>query len=578
MRASIAPVVWVVLVVLCGCAAGNSAPFAPGWHNDQGASIARVQKRLESATAVEGPGVAVGVTQTGLVGVDLGSSKTWSHTTRVLDRPVIAGDVVVGTDASDVFALDASTGHPMWKVAHHGFGLRGAGDDGSYTVVTLGAAQGGESLVYVVDRSGTVSVEERTINDVGVPAMLGGVAFVPWSNQYVSAIEASSGLEIGRLLMRRQVSHAAAFGGKLYFGEYELVAFDRSIGQAATGGGTTVTLPKVDLPGKPRWLGSGVESRPVEATAPDKVRLFARPNADGLASGHFSATYFRIVFGFDDALGEMNWVRVMPSDVIAGSAGSSGFVYCDLSGNVWLVDGKSGGDAGKVSLGTPVQSCVVQAGAHRFSAPRGKLGLVSQLQEVLSSRDTQMAAAQQIVLEELGRRAAPETTDVLIQMLSTPHLAPVLIKRARVLLAERRSGADYMTEALELHYDFLEGREASPAVGPMADALAAMKHTAAAPLLVAQLHDPANDLEDVERIARALAVLATEAEYSELARFFAMYRDGAVDDSMVRAVLSVARAMVRVGGESAVELVRKASNAPRTPPPVANGLVTLLPD
>ena len=98
---------------------------------------------------------------------------------------------------------------------------------------------------------------------MGVPAARGGLAFVPWGNQYVSALDLKSGDESARLLARVQLSQALNYGGRLYFGEQGLVRFDEKVRYASTNQANHVSLPKLELPGKPSWLGSG-RGEPVE--------------------------------------------------------------------------------------------------------------------------------------------------------------------------------------------------------------------------------------------------------------------------------------------------------------------------
>lgn len=563
-----------LLLALAALACGGSArtPFSPSWSNDQGASIGALERRLVGKKIDVGPGVAVGVSARGLVGVGLTAKTPWFYPVAARERPVVAGAVVVGTDASNVFGLDALTGQELWKVSHAGLALRGAGDDGVMTAVTLGRPQGGGSRLLVLSRSGTVELTEEHNADFGPPAVVDGVVFVPWGNQYVSAIEVASGDEVARLLLRKQVSHALNLGGQLYFGESEIVAFDSKIAQAWADGGTVISLPKVNLPGEPRWFRAGTASRPAQSTATDKVSLLALPVSGSLSGERFAASYFRVVFGFQQTSADLDWVRSFAADVLGGSAGNGGFVLCDSAGDVWLLDAKTGSDVGHTRLPGPLQSCVAQAGATHFPASAGKVDLPQQLTDVLTSRDTAMVAAQQIVLEALGNRQEPETAQILIKMLQTPHLSPVLRGRTQALLAKRRSGAEFMREALKLRYDFLAGREAALTAAPIAEALAAMKYDAAAPELALQLLDPALPAEDVVQVARALEVLATPEIYPALKEFFAMNRDDATEDELMPAVLSVAKGMLRVGGPEARRLVKNAVAAPMTPPKTAAGL------
>src|SRR6185436_19853056 len=99
------------------------------------------------------------------------------------------------------------------------------------------------------------------------------------SNQYVSALDGTTGDEIGRVTVRDKVSRALTIGGGLYFGEMALVRFDEKIRFASQGGASRVALPSRELPGTPRLLVPGTEKQLPVANARDGDRLFARPSS-----------------------------------------------------------------------------------------------------------------------------------------------------------------------------------------------------------------------------------------------------------------------------------------------------------
>ncbi len=566
-----------LLAVACGHAgAGGGHAFAPDWQSDNGKSIQAVYSRVSSASLPAGAAVAVGVTGDGLVGAPLDGGGSWSYAGAVDSEPSLAGDLVVLSGGGHLIALDAKSGKKLWDVSTDGRVLRGAGDDGTTTVASLGGPTGGNSELIAVSRSGSVRREMELDQEIGVPAVMGGVAFVPWQSQYVSALDLDSGDEIGRLLLREQVSHAENIGGTLYFGEIGLTRFDAQIGAASSGQGTHVKLPARELPGKPVWFTEGTQVTPAKATARERIRLYARPNekGDGAAGGRYAATYFRVAMGLDSADGSVRWVKTLPRDVLGGSAAQNGFAFCDAAGNVALID-ENGGDAGKVSLGKLLDGCVVQTGA--FSIPSGKArgSLPEQIAEAVALRDAQMATAQRFLLREMAAMEDPIVTKALVDLASDARTPPVLLDEARKLLAARRNGAEYMLAALEKHYDFLSDVLRSPPVGPMADALAAMNEARAAKPLARHLNDAANTPDDIERAARALKKLATKEELSDLRTFFALYRATANDKELVNAVISTAEALIRVGGEEGQRLVKDAAEDPMTQPGVKNGLANL---
>lgn len=561
-----------------GGSAVTSQPFSTDWSNDNGASISRVQKQLAGASVSPGAAVAVGITPQGLVGVGLDGSGAWKHDGEVEARPAIAGGVVVVTGKSQLYALDAKSGKKLWSVPSEGKLLRGAGDDGTHTIVSLGTREGGGGTLVALDRSGKAVLEMEAEPEIGTPAVLGGVGFVPWGNQYVSAIDLDDGGEIGRLLMREQVSHAFASGGSLWFGERKVVRFDASVGQAAAGGGSALGVPERELPGKPEWLGSGSQVTQRPASARDKIRLYARPGESSFDSERVAATYFKVALGMHGEDGSLRWVRMFPQAILGGDAAQGGFAFCDAQGKVWIVNAKGGMDAGSADLKTPVQACIVQGGGFKVTGGGANTTpLPSQVATAIAKKEPQMVTAQRFLLRELAVMQGAEVTKALIDLSSDPATPPMLLEDAGKLLASRRDGADHMMAALERRYDYLADITLPPPVGPLADALAAVDESGAASLLAEHLNDPATSLKDLARVAKALAKLATADELPALHDFFTVYRATAEDDAMINAVIEVARAIVRVGDDEDKDILRAAADDDMTQESVKNALVSLVP-
>jgi len=567
---------------LLGCSAAgvnsSSKALDPDWQNDSGASIAQVEQRLRALPLVANARVVVGVTDAGLSALTLDGKSHWAHAGRPSSAPIIAGPLVIYSEGDQVIALDAKSGAQAWSIGNRGLSLRGAANDGTSTALVL--ADSHKSLFLGVSASGGALGSVETKAALGVPAARGGVAFVPWSNQYVSALEISSGDESARLLARVQVSQALNYGGQLYFGEQGLIRFDDKVRFASTNQASQVGLPKVELPGKPTWLGSGLLNPTSQANARSKIRIFAAP-AGGesgeltLGAGTFAATYFRVVLGLDSKSGALRWVRALPADIVGGAAASSGFVLCDASGKVWTLD-NAGSGVQSLELGAKVGLCAVDTGAQGVPAAPARPSLAAQIDEALNDLEPTMAEAERYLVNELGKLEDPLVTKTLIDLSSSPRIPPDLRLETRRLLALRKNGTEYMLSALARHYDFVSGMLLPPPVGPLADALAASGETRAAPLLAKHLNDPANSAEDVARAARALAKLATPAEYEDLRTFFALYRATADDEALVTAVVSSAEAILRVGGTDGRAVVERAAQDPLTQNDVRRALAVVL--
>ncbi len=570
---------WLSAALLCGC---HSTPipsvFSTQWLNDSGTSIAAVEAQLRNTPRPPTVNVAVGVADGTIVGVPLDGGASWSHAALPDTLPSIAGELVLYSSRGTLTALDAKTGAPRWSVDVSGYWLRGAGDDGKLSAVTLGTSDRKQSLFLAVARDGSVSTRIETANALGHPAARGGVALVPWQNQYVSAIDMQSGDEQGRLLTREQTSYALNAGGEIFFGEKGMLHFDEKIRYASTNQSERASLPDRVLPGRPSWLPSGAAMPIIDTSARAKIRIIAQPAWDGahphFASDSFVATYFRTVMGFDARKGDLIWTHALTSPVIGGGGAASGFVLCTADGKLSFV-AASGATAKGSELGAPLRACVVEAGTLRVPSSAAPGSLASQIDRALRVLDPEMAAAQSFLVSELGRLSEPSVTKTLIDLTSSPRVSPDVRLRARELLAQRRSGADEMLRALERHYDFLTGDLLPPPVGALADALAAMKEQRAAPLLARHLNDPSTESSDLQRAARALVTLATPAEAPSLRTFFALYRATADEPMLVDAVISVAKALLRVGSSEDRALVERAARDPLTQPDVARELVAL---
>jgi outer membrane protein assembly factor BamB len=198
--------------------------------------------------------------------------------------------------------------------------------------------------------------------------------------------------------------------------------------------------------------------------------------------------------------------------------------------------------------------------------------LAEQLSEALLNREAQLATAKRLLLRELANQKDDIATKTLVALASNERTSPLILGEARQALADRRNGAEFMLAALAQHYDYLKDVLRPPPVGPMATALAAMGDERAAPLLASHLLDTADTDDDVKRTAEALVRLATPAEAPALTQFFGMYRASAPSEEVEAAVVSVAQALVKVGGVNGQARVEAAMHDAETLPNVRERL------
>jgi|HubBroStandDraft_6_1064221.scaffolds.fasta_scaffold25305_4 outer membrane protein assembly factor BamB len=573
--------IFAALLSLPACGGGQmrSAEFSVDWQDDRGLSIGRIWAQTATMTAPASADVVVGIAEPGdrIVALSLTSGNKWAFAHPLAARPVVAGPLVVASGGGETFAVDASDGHLVWKTPTSSLALVGAGDDGAVTVVTLRPPGENSSVLLAVARSGEVLVRIDTDKGLGIPAVFGHKAFVPWAGQYVSVVDLASGDEEARVTLRHQTSRAWTEGGSLWFGELGFTRFDESIHGASAGKASFADLPPKELPGGPKLMPRGAVPLPTVANAQDRVRLYARPAATSsgaaLADDRWYATYFRLAMGFDAAGGKLAWVHVHGADVLGAAAGSGGVVLCDEQGNVTSLDARTGGVVSKASLGEPVRACVVNIDAQHFEdAPASAPPLVDQLEAALSTDDPQLVEMQQVLLRELSPMQEPSATKTLLTLASDVRTPPDLRKDARVALAKRTSGGADLLDALHRHYDYLGDVLLAPPVGPIAAALAGMKDPAAAPLLAAHLLDPETPLADLAQLSEALGALAGPAEAPALRQFFAMYRANAEAEELVAAVVRTGQTLRALRDKLGAAEVEEAANDPLTMPEIREAL------
>ena len=544
------------LAFVVGCGGGQTQGAAfDGASLDDDTAMASVQRQLASVTIPRGADVAVGVFgERSLVGVKLEGGDPWTFVHPLSCRPVLAGDVVVGVGQNEMFGLDARTGKLLWTRKVAGC-PRGAADDGKTTVVSMRPVNGKGGIVVAIDREGLVVRQIQDDANIGVPAIVDGFLFLPWNARYVSAYDLSIGEEVARVRMPGHVTRAFTVGGALFFGDGAATRFDDRIQRAANGDASTVRLPSRALPDRPVWMTSGNDVAPMKADLPDKVRLYARPEASGpatIAGGRYAATHGRVAMGLVATDGSLAWVHAHDATFLGGAAYEGGFALCDAEGRVTLLDARTGAVAGSVLLGIPIDACLVQADAFAKIAPDAPRPLRDQIASAIRLQQEDAAPIQRFLLGELAASTDEKATDTLIQLVAERAAPEALQPDVRAALASRRLGADAMIAALKARYDFLEDAPEGPPVGPLAEALAGMNDRRAAPLLAEHLVDPSTPAADVERVAAALEKLAGPEELPELRQFFAAYRSEESDAPIVLAVTHIASALERLGDAATV--------------------------
>ncbi len=546
----------------CGGSDVHPKTLSSDWTDDGGKSITEVVQRLTPLRAAPSSNVIIAVAENGsrVLGMPEGGTK-WMFDHALDARPTAVGGVVVGMGGGEVFALDAKTGRKLWTRTTGKVAFFGAGDDGTTTVVAIGQGSTNGTNFLAIARDGAVRRQVETDKPCGTPAVVRGIAFVPWENQYVSAVEIATGEELGRVVLREKTSHAWVESGTLYFGELGMYRFDANIGQATKNKASHLKFPRRTLPGEPRFLVPARDVLPAAANAFDKTHVYAKPTGDvlHLDRNMYYATYYRLSLGFVGREGTVMWAEVEPSESVGGRAVQGGVAVCRQDGNVVVRSGSNGEITRTIAFGEPIKSCVIEDDALEApdkGAPKSKAEVLSR---PLYEHDPQLAAIQRFLLDELIADGDPLVTKTLVDIANDPRVAADLSAEARKALPARKNGGDAILAALAVHDDTLHGTSAGT-VGPLALAAASAGDRRATPLLIEHLLDPATKEQDLVDVAKALDSLATPKDATRLRAFFAMNRASAVHETEANATAEVGGTLMRVGTDKDRAFVRAAVN------------------
>ncbi len=574
------------LATLGACATRNELQLDPG--------SARKLEPLESFAArlprpltAGAPGAVVVSRSDALAGGVLEPGKVpffWRRTSQLSAPPLLARELVVYGEGRWLQALDARSGEPLWTVQRQGARLHALADDGQLSALALESERADRHWLLVIDRAGRERLRVQLPNELGTPALLPSLLLVPWGGRFVSTIDLGSGAELARAGVEPGVQHALWSGSELWLAGPPWLHLTGS-NEAGTPPGHSRGLPSRPLPGQVE-LGSAALAPHLGA---DTSRLFAvPPAAEAEPATSYLVVQGRAALSFESSRGTLLWVRSSASPILGAAARPESFALCEANGVLQVLAAGSArpleqlqlsAPPGEQSSGAPERRnepwshCALAAGSGWPPAPPASARevapeeLVEQLARVLARSEPDLANLQRFLSRELAARPEPEATRVLIALASRQSADPILQAEAEDLLATRRNGVDFMLQALERAGPAHDPVARAP-LGALADALAALEEKRAAPLLAAQLNQLGHTAAAVERVARALEVLASESEYDALRVFFSVWRTSADGPELVAAVQSVGRTLLRIGAAPGRRLVQLAARDPLTVPEV----------
>jgi outer membrane protein assembly factor BamB len=540
----------LIALALVGCGAQQRSAFGYQFADNQEADLSAVIDSLPAPRPDDRPRSGVGhpiavvathadeasARRIAAVRVDTGE-ELWSAAHDAATRPEILGDVVLSTTRDQLVAFDAASGRVLWRTGLPDLAYVGAARDGStiFWAATVGALGGARRVGHVVAvdaRSGD-EVWRHEVNGVfGRPAAAGGLVFVPWERQNIAVLDGRTGVERARLRSTDDViSWAFDHPTGIYYGGRGIYRLTPRSVSGTREGSTHERLALGELPRQPESIWpDGYLPEPGARSARGRIRVYFEPTvasgADQLAieSDTYYFAYYRYVFAFNRQDGALRWTRILEQDVINAEVLPHGLIAVGEQGRVTLLDRDTGADRWTRDLSLQLASVALDVGAFDPGASEvAPRPLRQSLNELVLDPDNRLVAARAFAVSRLAQLEEAEVTRDLLDLYQQRSMPGALKEAIREALRTRRSGAQYLMDALARRYDYLEDTQ-SPPLEAIVPALLEMRHTPAVARLVNHMMDHETPAEVLPQVVDAVVRLGGPEAVPALRSFLVLYQ------------------------------------------------------
>jgi outer membrane protein assembly factor BamB len=559
----------MLLVFSLGCS-GTPGAFATRYPDNVESDFSSVVTRAQAGAQRSTPPIAAGVTAAGqLYGYDLASKrKLWEVPARPRFSPLLAGSAIVIQEGARVVGIDVKTGTQRFQFDAGDMHLVGADGVDARTVIALTSGQGTYARSQVVLMDGTQRLWNHTLaHPVGVPALTGDVVLVPWSNQYLSGLDAASGDELSRLRVRGGViSHAFVSAGRVYVGsQHGIALLSHQLLAGDLTSGVHYAPPQRELPGQPAFLYDAYASKPLPPpeSAHSRVQLTwesatGPSNAITLTSNNVYLIFYRFVLALDQRDYTLRWAHTHDVDVIGGRAQHDGIVLADAKGAITYLGAETGAPLWREQNAPLSVDLEFPANQNAIGAARNPavttLNLREQLATAARDPDSRLVPVRLLAVQLLSEMPDAAATGDLVNLCEDDRTTIAVRKAACKLLRGRTVGGEHVLRALERHASFLANTSAPP-VGALAKAASAQKEMRAGALLISHLKDPNTPSEGLPELIQALGELGNADAVEPLRAFLRLYHADPIDEHIAKALAMVPPALVKLQGAEAKQLL-----------------------
>jgi len=482
-------------------------------------------------------------------------------------RPFIAGPVfLVGVDR-DVAAHSIENGRELWRWDAGGLQYLGAAYDAGIIYMSAAVPGGARisKLVAVDAASGRKLWEQLVDKAIGVPAARGGLVFVPWDRQNLTILDGASGDELARLRLTDDVLNwVNATPEGVYYGSKGIYRLDQR-SWAGTKQDTTFFAPLVrDVPGNPEFAQDSFAPPTGGRNARDRIRFHWRPAPSegrdvGIADNRIYLLYYRFVFAFDATTGAVQWAYRNTKDLCGMQVTSAGVFLAADDGQLIQLDAATGQPRWKVSANAELASVAFDlagfAPASNMEAPPA-IELRARLTELVLDPDNRLVPIRGFALRELAKLDIPEVTRDLLEIYSQSTTPEALKQVIALALRDRRSGGNFLVEALGRHYDFIEDTKPYP-LQVVAPTLVAMQERSAVAGLIDHMMDHETSAEALKEVVAAVVALGDAAVVPPLRDFLTRYHADSSFGQDTTALDLAVDGLVRHGDVAERELLTK---------------------
>jgi outer membrane protein assembly factor BamB len=338
--------------------------------------------------------------------------------------------------------------------------------------------------------------------------------------------------------------------------------------------------PLGKIPGEPELYKDRISPVIGISNARDKIRLIWAPQGvpEGgtvkLLENVLCLMYYRFIFAFDATTGALRWAYRSSLDLEDVEAGAGGIFLIDRKGDITCLDIKTGQLKGKIPTAIMVTAATLSVGSYvpQFPKISGEtLTLRDELVEMILDKDNRLVPIRQFALGFLAKIEEPEVTRDLLTIYMSNTVPEEIKSIARQKILERESGAAYIIEAMQYHYDYLN-EVSPPPVGVVAQALVKMKAKEGVLPLIQHLLDHETSLQDLKEVAQAILQLGDETVVPSVSDYLVRYHADSAFNKDLDALFVLANVIHTHGGVEGDELLKKLQADPKTTKALANAI------